>query len=64
MTDMEENAPLMMDDAKSQKSNKSVKSVKSVKSAKSNKGKAPVAKPKGRPDPIAADYCQCCCCGF
>jgi len=45
MTDMEENAPLMMDDVKSQKSNKSAKSVKSV---KSNKPK-PAAKPKGRP---------------
>ena len=42
MTDMEENAPLMMDDVKSQKSNKSAKSVKS------NKPKA-AAKPKGRP---------------
>ena len=51
---MEENAPLMMDDAKSQKSNKSVKT---------NKGKA-AAKPKARPTPTKEDYCSCCCCAF
>jgi hypothetical protein len=61
MQDIEENAPLMMDDAKSQKSNKSVKSVKSV---KSNKGKVAAAKPQGRPKPIKDDFCSCCCCAF
>jgi hypothetical protein len=58
--DMEEGAPLM-DDVKSQKSNKSVKSVKS---AKSQKKATAVVKPKGRPTPTTADYCECCCCAF